>query len=502
MFDNEKKAFIAINDTEEICLIPKMANRHGLITGATGTGKTVTLQSLAETFSRMGVPVFAADIKGDLSGVAKLGGNKESVVKRVGEYKLNEKGFTFDSFPVQFWDVFGEQGIPVRATVTDMGPLLLSRVLSLNDTQSGILSIIFKIAKDDSLALIDLKDLQKIIEYVGNNTAKFTTSYGNISTASIGAIQRGLLRLEQEGADAFFGEPDLNLEDLMQTDGDKGVINILAADKLMNAPKVYSTFLVWMMNKLFDILPEVGDLDKPKLVFFFDEAHLLFNDAPKALVEKVEQVVRLIRSKGVGVYFVTQNPSDIPDSVLAQLGNRVQHALRAYTPKDQKALKAAAQSFRANPKFDTEVAISELSTGEALVSLLDAKGAPQVVERAYILPPEGQLGPISVEERATMNKNSILYRHYSESIDRESAYEILSERLNKIEGDKDAEVRAKAEAKLQAEEEKKRRTEEKVNQQASKQSSKFWGTIITAIVLPIIKQVVSSFLGNKKTRKK
>jgi len=501
MFDNEKRAFIAINDKIEVCLNLQMANRHGLITGATGTGKTVTLQNMAETFSAMGVPVFAADIKGDLSGVSKTGGNKESVVKRVDSYNLKDKGFTFQAFPVQFWDVFAEQGVPVRATIHDMGPLLLGRILSLNDTQSAVLTIIFKIAKDESLALTDLKDLQKILEYVGNNNSSFTTNYGNISAASIGAIQRGLLQLEHDGANLFFGEPSLNLDDLMQTYGDKGVINILAADKLMNSPKVYSTFLVWMMTKLFEVLPEVGDPEKPKLVFFFDEAHLLFNDAPKALIDKVEQVVRLIRSKGVGIYFITQSPADIPDTVLAQLGNRIQHALRAYTPKDQKALKAAAQSFRANPDFDTEKAISELGTGEALVSFLNEKGAPQPVERAFILPPEGQIGPITPEERTSMVSSSILYRHYAETIDRESAYEILLERLNKIQQEKDAAAQAKADEKARAEQEKAQRAQEKADQQAAKQRSKFWGTIATTVVVPIAKQVISSIFGNKKGRK-
>lgn len=500
MFDNEKRAFIAIAESKEICLLPKMANRHGLVTGATGTGKTVTLQNLAETFSKMGVPVFAADIKGDLSGVAKIGGNKESVVKRVDSYKLQEKGFVFESFPVQFWDVFGEQGTPVRATVADMGPLLLSRLLNLNDTQSAVLSIVFKIAKDESLELIDLKDLQKILEYVGNNSGSFTTNYGNISAASIGAIQRGLLQIEQDGADHFFGEPSLNLDDLIQTLGDKGVINILAADKLMNSPKVYSTFLLWMMSKLFEILPEVGDPEKPKLVFFFDEAHLLFNDAPKALVEKVEQVVRLIRSKGVGVYFVSQSPSDIPDTVLSQLGNRVQHALRAYTPKDQKALKAAAQSFRSNPAFDTETAISELGTGEALLSLLDEKGAPQPVERAFILPPEGQIGPLTPEERQSIVSTSVVNRYYAQDVDRESAYEILTERLNGIQKEKEKAIQDKEDEKSRKEQEKAQRAQEKLDQQTSKQRTKMWGTIASAVVIPLAKQLISSFFGGKKKR--
>lgn len=501
MFDNDKKAFIAISGDKEIVLNSKMANRHGLITGATGTGKTVTLQNLSETFSQMGVPVFAADIKGDLSGVAKSGGNKESVVKRVNSYHLGDKGFEFQEFPVQFWDVFGQQGVPVRTTVSDMGALLFSRLLSLNDTQSAVLSIIFKVAKDESLELIDLKDLQKILEYVGNNSNSFTTNYGNISTASIGAIQRGLLQLEQEGADHFFGEPSLNLDDLIQTNGNKGIINILAADKLMNSPKVYSTFLLWMMTKLFDVLPEVGDPEKPKLVFFFDEAHLLFSDAPKALVDKVEQVVRLIRSKGVGVYFVTQSPADIPDSVLAQLGNRIQHALRAYTPKDQKALKVAAQSFRANPAFDTEKAISELETGEALVSFLDEKGAPQPVERAFVLPPEGQIGPIAVEERKSMVEASLLYRHYGEAIDRESAYEILTGRLTAVQQEKESAAQTKADEKALKEQEKLQKAQEKADQQASKQRTKFWGSLATTLLIPVVREVAKSLFGGKRGKK-
>jgi len=498
MLDKEKHAFIAISGDKDICLNPDKANRHGLITGATGTGKTVTLQNMAETFSSMGVPVFAADIKGDLSGVANKGGNKESVTKRVESYKLFDKGFTFQGFPVQFWDVFGEQGVSVRASVNEMGPVLFSRLLSLNDTQSGVLSIIFKIAEDQSLSLIDLKDLQKIVEYIGNNNNRFTTNYGNISTASIGAIQRGLLQLEQEGASKFFGEPTLNLDDLIQTDGEKGIINILAADKLMNSPKVYSTFLLWMMTRLYDTLPEIGDPDKPKLVFFFDEAHLLFSDAPKALIEKIEQIVRLIRSKGVGVYFVTQSPADIPDKVLAQLGNRIQHALRAYTPNDQKAVKVAAQSFRANPNFNTEKVISELATGEALVSFLDEKGAPQPVERAFILPPEGQIGPITSEERKTMVEGSLLYQHYSETIDRESAYEVLTEKLAGIQAEKEATIQAKEDAKTLQKQEKERKAEEKVAQQAAKQRNKIIGTFATAVLVPLGKQLIRSFMGKKK----
>lgn len=498
MFDNEKRAFIAIAENVETCLIPKMANRHGLITGATGTGKTVTLQTMAETFSEMGVPVFAADVKGDLSGVAAVGGNKESVNQRVASYHLADKGFKFQAFPVQFWDVFGEQGVPIRATVADMGPLLLSRLLSLNDTQSAVLTIIFKIAKDEKLEIIDLKDLQKLLEYVGNNSNRFTTAYGNISTASIGAIQRGLITLEHDGADQFFGEPNLNIDDLIQTVGDKGVINILAADRLMNSPKVYTTFLMWLMTKLFEVMPEVGDPDKPKMVFFFDEAHLLFTDAPKALLEKIEQVVRLIRSKGIGIYFISQTPSDIPDSVLGQLGNRVQHALRAYTPKDQKALKVAAQTFRANPKFDTETAISELGTGEALVSFLDEKGRPNPVDRAYILPPEGQIGPLDTVARNEMTKSSLLFRHYGECVDRVSAYEALTDRMQNTLSEKEQAVQAKAEAQARKEQEKAQREQEKQEKKQATENKRFWGKMTTSVFVPIAKQLVNAFFKSGK----
>ncbi len=472
MFDNSNRAFIAINDEAEVCLIPKMANRHGLITGATGTGKTVTLQTLSETFSEMGVPVFAADMKGDLSGVAKAGGNKESVTKRVDSYGLKEKGFEFKAFPVRFWDVFGEQGHPIRTTITEMGPLLLERLLQLNDTQGAILSMVFKIADDNNLLLIDLKDLQKMVQFVGDNRAEFTTKYGNISPASIGAIQRALLRLESEGADKFFGEPELVITDFIQTEQGKGVINILAADKLMNSPRVYTTFLLWLLDDLYNTLPEVGDLDKPKLVFFFDEAHLLFNDMPKTLLEKVEQIVRLVRSKGVGVYFCTQNPADIPQTILGQLGNRVQHALRAYTPNDQRAVKVAANTFRANPKFSTEQAITELNVGEALVSFLDEKGAPQMVQRANILPPQGQIGPITAGERDQIMRSSLIYGIYEKTVDRESAYEILSkkqelheEERKQAEAEKER-VRQEREAqKVAAEAERARRAEARQRKQ-------------------------------------
>ena len=407
-----------------ISLLPGMANRHGLIAGATGTGKTVTLQSMAERFSAIGVPVFMSDVKGDLSGIARPGGSNPKVADRVKQLGLS--GFAYDGSPAVFWDVFGEQGHPVRATASEMGPLLLARILNLNDIQGGVLTLVFKIADDNGLLLLDLKDLRAMVQFAGDNAERFRTQYGNISPASVGAIQRGLLALEEQGGDRFFGEPALNLDDLVQADaGGKGVINILAADRLMQSPRLYATFLLWLLSELFERLPEVGDPQKPSLVFFFDEAHLLFADAPKALLEKIELVVRLIRSKGVGVYFVTQNPLDIPETVLGQLGNRVQHALRAFTPKDQRAVKAAAETFRANPKLDVTKAITELAVGEALVSVLDAKGTPTEVERALILPPKSRLGPLSTEERAAVVKGSVLYGHYEAIVDRESAYEKL-----------------------------------------------------------------------------
>jgi DNA helicase HerA-like ATPase len=412
-----------------IYLLPKMANRHGLIAGATGTGKTVTLQSLAERFSAIGVPVFMADVKGDLAGVSQKGGGNAKVEERIKQLKL--KDFEYQGYPVTFWDLFGEQGHPVRATVSEMGPLLLGRLLNLNETQEGVLTLVFKIADDNGWLLLDLKDLRAMVQHVGDNAREFTTNYGNISTASIGAIQRALLTLEQQGADRFFGEPALNLDDLMQMVDGRGMINILAADKLMQAPKLYATFLLWLLAELFENLPEVGDRDKPKLVFFFDEAHLLFDDAPGALLEKIEQVVRLIRSKGVGVYFVSQNPLDIPDVVLGQLGNRVQHALRAFTPRDQKTVKAAAETFRANPKLKVDKVITELAVGEALVSMLDEKGSPSIVERALIVPPQGRIGPLTDAERKRIIDASAVKGQYEKTVDRESAYEILKERATK-----------------------------------------------------------------------
>ena len=410
----------------DLALLPALANRHGLITGATGTGKTVTLQVLAEQFSRIGVPVFMADVKGDLSGIGAAGTLTPKMADRLRTLGLPQPEWA--ASPVVFWDVFGAAGHPVRATVSDMGPLLLGRLLGLNETQRGVLTLVFKIA-DDGLLLLDLKDLRAMLAFVGENASRFTVDYGNISAASVGAIQRGLTTIDEQGGDQFFGEPMLNVDDLVQTAGDgRGVVNILAADRLLQAPKVYATFLLWLLSELFESLPEVGDLEKPKLVFFFDEAHLLFDDAPEALVEKIEQVVRLIRSKGVGVYFVTQNPLDIPEGVLGQLGNRVQHALRAFTPRDQKAVRTAAQTMRQNPAIDTVHAIMELGVGEALVSLLDDKGAPSVVERAWILPPASRIGPLTAGERAAIHQASVLHGHYETAVDRESAYEKITAR--------------------------------------------------------------------------
>jgi len=425
----EKGLLIAKSD-KELFLLPKMANRHGLIAGATGTGKTVTLQVMAERFSRAGIPCFMADVKGDLSGISLPAGDNPKVAERL--KKMAIEGHTPAGCPVVFWDIFGEKGHPVRTTVTEMGPLLLSRLLNLNETQSGVLSMVFRIADDSGLLLLDMKDLRAMLQHIGDNAQSISTEYGRVSAASVGAIQRGLLALEEEGASGLFGEPALDLNDFIQTDGQgQGVVNLLAADRLINAPRVYASFLLWLLSELFEQLPEVGDPEKPKLVFFFDEAHLIFDDAPKALLDKIEQVVRLIRSKGVGVYFITQNPLDVPDSVLGQMGNRVQHALRAFTPRDQKAVKAAAQTFRSNPKLKVEDAITELSVGEALVSFLDEKGTPGVVERALVRPPESRIGPITDGEREALIKESALYGHYEKEIDRESAFEMLKERAEK-----------------------------------------------------------------------
>jgi len=421
---------IARHAPAECFLLPALANRHGLITGATGTGKTITLQTMAESFSRLGVPVFMADVKGDLTGITQAGKIGEKLAAL-----LKERGLPTPlpaPCPATLWDVFADgqnaQGHPVRATVSDMGPLLLARMLELNETQQGVLSLVFKIADDQGLLLLDLKDLRALLQHVGDNASQFTTEYGNVSAASIGAIQRGLLQIDEQGGDRFFGEPMLNLADFIQTESGKGVVNILAADQLMNSPRLYATFLLWMLSELFELLPEVGDLEQPRLVFFFDEAHLLFKEAPAALIERIELVVRLVRSKGIGVYFVTQNPLDIPDTVLAQLGNRVQHALRAFTPRDQKAVKAAAGTMRPNPGLDIEAAITELEVGEALVSFLDEKGRPSVTERVFVIPPGSQIGPITTEQRRALIARSLVAGVYEKTVDRESAYEKLKGR--------------------------------------------------------------------------
>jgi len=418
---------LAAKGASDLFLLPAMANRHGLIAGATGTGKTVTLRVLAEKFSALGVPVFMADVKGDLSGLAKPGSENPKISQRAAQLGLAD--FSFAGFPAMFWDLFGASGHPLRTTVSEMGPLLFSRLLNLNDTQAGVLSAVFKIADDQGLLLLDLKDLRSMLQHVGDHADDFRTEYGNISPASIGTIQRNFLVLQEQGGDKFFGEPALNLDDLLQTDSQgRGIIHILAADQLVQSPKVYATFLLWLISELFENLPEVGDVEKPKLVFFFDEAHLLFDEAPPALLQKIEQVVRLIRSKGVGIYFVTQNPLDVPDTVLGQLGNRVQHALRAFTPRDQKAVRAAAETFRPNPAINVEQAITELGVGEALVSFLDEAGRPGIVDRALILPCRSQLPPITPQERQAILARSPVAGYYEKTRDRESAYELLKSR--------------------------------------------------------------------------
>jgi len=447
MFDSTHGLYVAHGPEGPISICGRMANRHGLIAGATGTGKTVTLQVLAETFCQAGVPCFMADMKGDLSGISEAGAMNGFISKRCAEFGIENPQFA--PCPVRFYDVFGEQGHPMRATVSDMGPQLLSRLLGLNETQTGVLNILFKVADDRGLLLLDMKDLRAMLSYIADHAKELTASYGTVSSVSVGAIQRALLELENQGAEKFFGEPSFDIYDLLQTEGGKGVMSVLAADKLMLNPKLYSTFLLWLLSDLYASLPEVGDMDLPKLVFFFDEAHTLFEDTSKALVSKIEQVVRLIRSKGVGVYFVTQNPTDIPDSILGQLGNRVQHALRAFTPKDQKAVRSAAETFRANPSFRTEDAIMELATGEALVSFLDEKGSPSMVERARILFPLSQIGAISESRRDAIIKQSRIYGKYDKSIDRESAFEVLlaeSEEAEKARQMEEEELAAQKEA--------------------------------------------------------
>ena len=505
MLDKERGLYVAHCANGPISIIGKMANRHGLVAGATGTGKTVTLQVLAETFCQAGVPCFMADMKGDLSGISQAGRLSGFIEKRLPEFGIENP--QFQSCPVRFFDVFGEQGHPMRSTISDMGPDLLGRLMELNETQTGVLNIVFKIADDNGLLLIDVKDLRAMLNFVGQNAAEFTVQYGMISTMTIGAIQRALLALESQGADKFFGEPSFDIYDLLQCEGGKGVMNVLAADKLMLKPKLYSTFLLWLLSELYSTLPEVGDMDLPKLVFFFDEAHMLFEDTSKALQSKIEQVIRLIRSKGVGIYFVTQSPTDIPEDILGQLGNRVQHALRAYTPKDQKAVKVAAETFRANPDFDTYEAILQLETGEALVSFLDEKGAPSIVERAKILFPLSQIGAITEDQRATIIKQSRLWGRYDNPIDRESAYEILVAATQEAERQKaeiEAQKKAEKEAALQAKEQEKLDKEaakaEKEKQKKAKNSvaSKVLRSVITAVTGVVAASVADS-VSNKVT---
>lgn len=511
MYTADKQLYIAHCDKGNVNLIGKMANRHGLIAGATGTGKTVTLQVLAETFSQAGVPCFMADMKGDLSGISQAGKMSGFIEKRCPEFGITDP--QFHGCPTRFYDVFGEQGYPMRATISMMGPQLLARLMQLNETQAGVLNAVFRIADDNNLLLIDLKDLRLMLDFVGKNAAKFTTEYGNIAPASIGAIQRAVLQLESEGGDKFFGEPAFNIEDLFAVENGKGVMNVLAADRLMLNPKLYSTFLLWLMTELYSRLPEVGDLELPKLIFFFDEAHMLFDGTSKALVDKIEQVIRLIRSKGVGIYFITQVPSDVPANILAQLGNRVQHALRAFTPQDQKAVRAAAQTFRANPEFKTEEAIMDLGTGEALVSFLDEKGSPSVVERAKILFPLSQIGAITPGQRLDVNAAAPAnIKEYENYIDRESAYEVLTEvnqqieeaqqmEMEAAEAEKAAKIREKEEAKAAKEKEKKEKTTKSIKRG-------ILGTMIGAVASSFARsvgtQLGKSILGGatKATTKK
>ena len=491
MYDKERGLYIAHCANGALSITGKMANRHGLIAGATGTGKTVTLQVMAETFCQAGVPCFMADMKGDLSGISQTGKMSGFIEKRLPEFGIENP--EFQACPVRFFDVFGEQGHPMRATISQMGPQLLSRLMQLNETQDGVLNIVFRIADERGLLLIDLKDLRSMLDWVSKHAKEYTTKYGNISTATIGAIQRALLQLENQGADKFFGEPSFDIYDLMQTEGGKGVMNVLAADKLMLQPKLYSTFLLWLLSELYSTLPEVGDMELPKLVFFFDEAHMLFTDTSKALLDKIEQVIRLIRSKGVGIYFITQSPTDIPENILGQLGNRVQHALRAYTPKDQKAVKTAADTFRANPAFKTDEAIMNLETGEALVSFLDPKGAPTVVERAKILFPLSQIGAVTEGQRLDIIKQSRIYGKYDTPIDRESAFEVLM-----------------AEADRQLAEQEQQQAEIEIPQPEAKAEKKKPGimgkvgkailTAITSTLAAILGSYVSDKVTGKKTK--
>ena len=499
----DSQLYVAHSAAGPINLIGKMANRHGLIAGATGTGKTVTLQVLAETFSEAGVPCFMADMKGDLSGISQTGKLSGFIEKRCAEFGIDPATLEFKGCPVRLYDVYGKQGHPMRTTIKQMGSMLLSRLLDLNDTQSGVLSLTFRIAEDEQLPLIDMKDLRLMLDYVAKNSERYSTTYGNVSTATIGAIQRSLLTLAEQGGDKFFGEPAFDIYDLLQTEGGRGVMNILAADELMLQPKLYSTFLMWLLTEIYDKMPEIGDMELPKMVFFFDEAHMLFKDTSKALTDKIEQIVRLIRSKGIGVYFISQSPSDLPEAILGQCGNRVQHALRAFTPKDQAAVKSAAQTFRPNPAFSTEREILELGTGEALVSFLDEKGAPSMVERAKILFPMSQIGAITEEQRSQIIASSRIAGKYDEAIDRESAFE-------KILKQREAEAEKAAEAKAEAEAEKEREREEKEQAKAAKKSSSMKKSIIGSIIgtaatyfaKTLAQQMAKKITGSTRTTKK
>ena len=494
MFDQERGLYIAHCANGALSITGKMANRHGLIAGATGTGKTVTLQVMAETFCQAGVPCFMADMKGDLSGISQVGKMSGFIEKRLQEFGIENP--EFQACPVRFFDVFGEQGHPMRATISQMGPQLLSRLMQLNETQDGVLNIVFRIADERGLLLIDIKDLRSMLDWVSKHAKEYTTKYGNISVQTIGAIQRALLQLESQGADKFFGEPSFDIYDLLQTEGGKGVMNVLAADKLMLQPKLYSTFLLWLLSELYSTLPEVGDLPQPKLVFFFDEAHMLFADTSKALLDKIEQVIRLIRSKGVGIYFITQSPTDIPENILGQLGNRVQHALRAYTPKDQKAVKTAADTFRANPAFKTDEAIMQLETGEALVSFLDEKGAPNMVERAKILFPLSQIGAVTEGQRLDIIKQSRIYGKYDTPVDRESAFEVLM-----AEADKQlAEQEAAKEAEV-AEQESAKGQQAKAEKQKPGMMSKVLKAVMTAVTSTLA-AVLGAWVSEKVSGKK
>lgn len=499
----DQQLYVAHSSEGPIHIIGKMANRHGLIAGATGTGKTVTLQVLAETFSQAGVPCFMADMKGDLSGISQSGGLSKFIEKRCAEWQMDTTTLKFEGCPVRFYDVYGEQGHPMRTTVEKMGATLLARLMDLNETQTGVLTLTFRIAKDEQLPIIDMKDLRLMLDYVAKNAKKYETTYGNISSASIGAIQRSLLALAEQGGDKFFGEPAFDIYDLLQTEGGRGVMNILAADKLMLQPKLYSTFLMWLLTEIYDKMPEIGDMELPKMVFFFDEAHMLFKDTSKALIDKIEQIVRLIRSKGIGVYFISQSPSDLPETILGQCGNRVQHALRAFTPKDQAAVKAAAQTFRPNPAFDTDREILELGTGEALVSFLDEKGAPSIVQKAKILFPLSQIGAITTEQRNAINASSRISGKYETTVDRESAFErIVKQR-------EIAEKQAEEEAAKVAEEKEEKRRQKEESRKSKRSSGRSTGksiftTVIGTAITYFAKTVATQLARNltKKSKKK